>query len=101
VPDRSSKLGKSAGNRGKGRRKGSRNKLTKKAKEAFQHAFDACGGVANLTSWARANPGEFYKLYARLIPTEQRIAGAEGEPLTIKVVFVDSSDQPLSRDSRA
>jgi len=57
-------------NAGKGRPKGSPNRVTKAAKEAFALAFESLGGVDALSTWARKNPGEFYKLYARLIPTE-------------------------------
>lgn len=53
---------------GAGRQKGSQNKLTLAAKEAFQRAFDDIGGVSSLAEWARDNKTDFYKLYGRLIP---------------------------------
>jgi hypothetical protein len=56
------------GNRGKP--PGTRNRLTMAARQAFQAAFDNVGGVHRLTLWASENPGEFYKLYARLIPQD-------------------------------
>lgn len=59
-----------AGNRGKGRVKGVPNKATKAVKEALQEAFDGLGGVASLTAWAKNEPTEFYKLWAKLLPTE-------------------------------
>jgi hypothetical protein len=62
-----------------GRQKGKPNKLTSSAKEAFALAFEGIGGVDKLTEWARENPGDFFKLYARLIPAE--LTGANGEPL--------------------
>lgn len=49
------------------------NKLTANAREAFQMAFDAVGGGRALSVWAAENPTEFYKLFARLIPTEVSI----------------------------
>jgi len=55
---------------GMGRKLGSKNKLTKKAKEAFQLAFEGAGGVEALTAWAIENRTEFYKLYSRLIPVD-------------------------------
>lgn len=53
-----------------GRQKGTPNKTTVAAKEAFAAAFDQLGGVERLVLWAKLNPTEFFKLYARLIPVE-------------------------------
>lgn len=61
------------------------NKMTKSAKEAFAAAFDELGGAKALGEWATENPTEFYKLYARLIPTE--VAGDPTSPLSIRVTF--------------
>jgi hypothetical protein len=33
-------------------------------------AFYGIGGVPALVEWARENPGDFYRLYARLIPAD-------------------------------
>lgn len=62
-----------------GRKKGTPNKLTASAKEAFAHAFEQIGGGGALAEWAQENRTEFYKLFARLIPTE--IGGVDGEPI--------------------
>lgn len=70
-------------NAGKGRKAGVPNKLTKSAREAFQLAFKQNGGADALTVWAHANPTEFYKLYARLIPVEHVGDGGEGPIRTI------------------
>jgi len=70
-------------NAGKGRPLGSVNKLTKSAREAFQLAFAGIGGAPALTAWAKKNPTEFWKLYARLIPVEHVGAGGEGPISTI------------------
>lgn len=56
-----------------GRQKGSQNKLTKNAKEAFQLAFDSLGGWQGLARWAKSDPDNtkvFYSLYSKLIPTD-------------------------------
>jgi hypothetical protein len=68
-------------NAGKGRVKGTPNRMTRAAKEAFGIAFDKLGGVKALATWARKNPGEFYKLYARLIPTEAHVGNPDGTPI--------------------
>lgn len=66
----------------RGRKKGEPNKLTKSAREAFALAFDALGGAEQLALWAAANPTEFYRLYARLIPVEH-VGGGEGPIQTV------------------
>jgi len=58
-----------------GRPKGSQNKLTKAAKEAFQAAFDELGGVQALVNWGKRKPDAFYALYARLIPVDNQHSG--------------------------
>ncbi|WP_235443620.1 DUF5681 domain-containing protein [Xylella fastidiosa] len=59
----------------KGRAMGSRNKNTAAIKQAFLDAFDQLGGVPALVAWARDNKTDFYKLAARMIPTEARVSG--------------------------
>jgi hypothetical protein len=80
------KVGESRrGNAGKGRKPGVPNKLTKSAREAFQFAFEviqAKKGIG-LSDWAEANPTEFYKLYARLIPVEHVGEGGSGPVQTV------------------
>lgn len=53
-----------------GRQKGTPNKTTVVAREAFNIAFHGIGGTDALTRWARNNEDEFFKLYARLIPVD-------------------------------
>jgi hypothetical protein len=50
-------------------------------RHAFKFAFDQLGGGEALAVWGRANPTEFYKLAARLIPVE--IAGSKDQPLEV------------------
>lgn len=51
-------------------RKGVPNKIGAQAKENVVAVFTRLGGTAAMAEWARENQTEFYKLYARLIPTE-------------------------------
>jgi hypothetical protein len=37
---------------------------------AFNLAFQMIGGVPRMALWADQNPGEFYKLYSRLLPSQ-------------------------------
>ncbi len=53
-----------------GRPKGSVNKVGATAKENIIAVFTRLGGTAEMAKWAEDNQTEFYKLYARLLPTE-------------------------------
>lgn len=73
------------GDKRAGRPKGVGNKTTTAAKEAFALAFDEMGGVPRLVLWAKLNPTEFYKLFARLIPVDVTSAGDKLPTLVINV----------------
>lgn len=45
-------------------------KVTAAARDNLAAAFDFMGGVPALVVWGRANPTEFYRIWARLIPKE-------------------------------
>ena len=55
-----------------GRKKGGQNKFTKTVKETVLAVFNDQqeDPQANLTAWAKAETTEFYKIAAKLIPTE-------------------------------
>lgn len=57
-------------NAGKGRKKGVPNKSTQSVKQALEAAFQGLGGVNALQAWAQSDPGEFYKLWAKMLPAE-------------------------------
>ena len=61
------KKGKKAG---PGRPKGVPNKITQSVKEVVKQAFDELQGDkdANLAAWGKANPSDFYRIAAKLIP---------------------------------
>ena len=62
-----------------GRRPGSQNKITTQMKIAMLEAFNALGGVPALVAWGQEERTEFYRLAARLIPTE--VTGKDGGPI--------------------
>ena len=67
-----------------GRVAGTPNKFTRTVREAFEHAFGNLqeDPAVKLEAWAKQNPTEFYKLAAKLIPTDVALQGA----LTLQVV---------------
>ena len=44
-------------------------------------AFNQMGGTQALLVWGMENQTEFYKIAARLIPTEMNVAGKDGGPI--------------------
>jgi hypothetical protein len=85
------------GRPGPGRPKGTLNKLTLAAKEALEYAFDAIGGQDALAAWAKENPTEFFKLFAKLIPARHELTGANGGPVEIEQRYAGYSDADLDK----
>jgi hypothetical protein len=56
------------------RPKGVPNKIGAQAKENIVAVFTRLGGTAAMAAWAERNKTEFYRLYARLIPSESTTA---------------------------
>lgn len=77
-----------------GRTKGTPNRLTGAFRDAVLLAYENIGGHEAFSKWAAENPTEFYRIAARLIPTELR--GAEGEKVTVIVTrlppVIDQAD---------
>lgn len=53
-----------------GRPRGVPNRLTMTVKRAIEATFEGTGGVEAFIEWAKANPGEFYKLWVKLLPVD-------------------------------
>lgn len=69
--------------RGPGRPKGAANLTTRQVKDSILTCFESIGGIKAFTTWAKANPTEFYsRILPRLIPTE--ITGNDGGPIVVK-----------------
>ena len=75
------------GNAGKGRPKGSRNKLTRQVREAVLTALHEAGGVDYLRWAAREQPAAFMALLGKLLAAEMRAAPVPELP-PLRVVFV-------------
>lgn len=67
-----------------GRVKGTPNKLTTAFKTAVLTVYQGIGGDDAFTAWAQENQTEFYKIAARLIPTE--VSGPDGDAIPLKTV---------------
>jgi hypothetical protein len=77
---------------GQGRPKGSKNKLTVEAKEAFRLAAEGMGGVAALTAWGKEAPDKFWPLYAKLIPMDVTSGGKAIAPSAIRIELVSPDE---------
>jgi hypothetical protein len=55
---------------GVGRPKGTPNKIGALVKQNIIAVFEGIGGTKSMMTWAKKNRTEFYKLYARLVPTQ-------------------------------
>lgn len=71
------------GERRGGRKKGIPNKVSTTAKENFIKVFDKLGGEGKMAQWAEDNQTEFYRLYARILPTDVNLGGQEDNPVSI------------------
>lgn len=81
---------------GRGRPKGSPNKVHASMKQAIAEAFEQLGGTERMVQWAMEDPKhltEFYKLAARLIPVETNVSGANGGPIQTVLEVVGVSNQ--------
>jgi hypothetical protein len=58
-----------------GRLIGTPNKVTSVFKEAVRTVYEDIGGNTAFAEWAKENPTEFYRIAARLIPTEMASQG--------------------------
>jgi hypothetical protein len=58
-----------------GRIAGYPNKTTVSVKAALEAAFAGLGGVPALIAWGQQEPGEFYRLWGKLLPKNVTIEG--------------------------
>lgn len=56
-----------------GRKRGSQNKVTAAVKDALTEAFDGMGGTKALMTWGKENQAQFYQLWVKMLPQDQRI----------------------------
>jgi hypothetical protein len=66
---------------GKGRRKGSKNRLGADVRAMILAALDGAGGVEYLTRQAEKNPAAFMTLLGKVLPLQ--VGGRDEGPITI------------------
>lgn len=79
TPPAENNLGKSAGNRGRGRPKGVPNKTPAAIKDMILGALNNKGGVKYLERQADENPVAFMGLIGKVIPLQVVGSGEDGE----------------------
>jgi len=66
-----------------GRKKGTPNKITAALKDQILGALSAQGGQAYLEVQAKENPVAFMTLLGKVLPSEMKLGGPNGEPLQV------------------
>lgn len=73
------------GKPGPGRPRGIPNKITRTFKAAVEMTLERLG-PKHLYAWALENPTDFYRIAAKLIPTQTQVSGLDGEPIEYRQV---------------
>ncbi|MCK9385881.1 MAG: hypothetical protein M0Q15_14810 [Nevskia sp.] len=76
---------------GSGRKAGTPNRITTTFKEAVLNVFEKGGGEAWLLEWAKANPTDYFRVAARLIPQEASVN--TNSDLDIGVALAKATDR--------
>jgi len=77
-------------NNPKGRPIGSHSKFGESFKNCVLRVYQDIGGDQHFAQWARENSTDFYKICARLIPTE--LTGANGGNITVELKNYHAAD---------
>jgi len=57
---------------------GSKNRAGAKVKDNIESVFNRLGGVDHMVEWAMENKTDFYKIYAKLMPTDITVTHVKG-----------------------
>ena len=63
---------------------------SRNAKDQIRHAFELIGGIPRLAQWAHQNPGDFYRIWSKTIPSQ--ITGENGGPLQVHLSWLNARD---------
>ena len=75
---------------GKGRKKGSVNKITKTIKEAIEVSFIQVGGAKYLAQMAIEQPVAYMTLLGKIIPQQVEMSGKDGAAIQLEQVKNDA-----------
>ena len=102
MDEKTPKIGKAAGNRGKGRKKGSLNKTTAIAKDAIATAAERLGGVDRLVEWAKEdadNEKAFWvSIYPKLLPLQVNANHGVTDPMMDLLKHVAEHGKRIGQD---
>ena len=76
-----------------GRKKGTKNKVTKDIKSCYMEVFDRMGGAEGLLKWAEENPDVFYGQISKMLPKDLEIKSEHD--LTINIISNIPEPKPL------
>lgn len=78
-----------------GRPPAAQNKTSRKVKECLIQTFENMGGTRAMTAWAKKNPGEFYRMWVRILPQEVHAKGGPNdEPIKILLQYPTRKNNP-------
>jgi hypothetical protein len=83
-----------------GRKAGTPNRITKTFKDAVRAVYEDIGGNAAFAEWARENPGDFYRIASRLIPTEFVPMSQEDRTINITIGNVQVPERVIEHEPR-
>lgn len=79
-----------------GRQVGTPNKVTAIFKDAVRTVYEEIGGNTAFAAWAKKNQTDFYKIAARLIPTETTSKEDTNLTVVIRRFSPEAEDEPLA-----
>lgn len=79
-------------NAGKGRPKGSKNKVTVALKDGIMEAYQKAGGVRYLVGVAKSDPKTFCGLLGRILPHEVQADLKQSGDVTFTMVYQNSNE---------
>ncbi|MGV8856745.1 MAG: hypothetical protein ACOH2L_19175 [Devosia sp.] len=86
--------------RSPGRPRGVPNKITTTVKRSIEATYSGIGGLDAFIAWARENPTEFYRLWAKMLPLQVQADLKHSGAVTI-IVETGISRAPDQSDSVA